>query len=58
MKTQIMYMLYDPKGYEQPLTLHFQRHLSISIFFNKTEWKNAQKHKWTCRKVKVTIEEL
>ena len=53
-----MFMMFQPNGTPLLLTLHYQKKDSIARIWSKEDWKECRKYGWTCRKVKVTIEEL
>lgn len=54
MKTQKMWMLFDPQGIPNYLTLRYCKKDSIAIFFRYESWVEARKYGWRCKKVLIT----
>ncbi|MCL1933557.1 MAG: hypothetical protein FWF53_07090 [Candidatus Azobacteroides sp.] len=57
MKSQKMFMVFEPSGRPNFLTIHYQKKDSINRIWDKEAWKECKKYGWSCRKVKVTIEQ-
>lgn len=58
MRKYEMYAIREPRGTINMLTLHYQRKDSIAVLFSKRQWKTAIKHGWTCKKVRLTVEDI
>ena len=58
MKSQKMFMVFEPNGKPNYYTFHYWKKDSIALIWSKKDWKKCKKYGWSCRKVKVTIEEI
>lgn len=54
MKPQKMWMLFDPQGRPNYLTLRYCKKDSIAAFFRYESWVEVRKYGWRCKKVLVT----
>ena len=54
MKPQKMWMLFDPQGGPNYLTLRYRMKDSIYAFFRYEYWVEARKYGWRCKKVLIT----
>ncbi len=54
MKPQKMWMLFDPQGRPNYLTLRYCKKDSIAKFFKHESWSEARKYGWRCEKVFIT----
>ena len=53
-----MFMVFKPNGKPNYNTFHYCKKDSIALIWSKKDWKKCKKYGWSCRKVKVTIEEI
>ena len=54
MKPQKMWMLFDPQGGPNYLTLRYCKKDSINALFRYEYWVEARKYGWRCKKVLIT----